>query len=182
MQLEETFVSRDDKFDGHVVNLHVDTVRLPNGHESTREVVSHPGAVAVVVLDDEDNVFMVDQFRYPLGETLLEIPAGKLEPGEEPFEALKREQREETGTRAEKYVDLGVIYPTVGYCDERIYVWACRVTEVLEDLCLDDDEFLEVRKVPLAELERRILAGEIRDGKTQIALLKTANLVRAGRL
>ncbi|MCD8340609.1 MAG: NUDIX hydrolase [Clostridiales bacterium] len=182
MDMKETFLRRTQIFDGHVVHLFVDDVRLPNGDTAQREIVTHGGGACVAALTRQNELLLVRQFRYAFGEVLLEIPAGKLERGEDPFEAMKREQREETGTHADRYVSLGVTYPTVGYDDEKIYIWACRVTEPAGDQHLDPDEFLEVEKLDLWEAERMVLADQIRDGKTQIAILKTAALVRAGQL
>ncbi|MCD8143186.1 MAG: NUDIX hydrolase [Clostridiales bacterium] len=182
MNMKETFLRRTQIFDGHVVHLFVDDVRLPNGGTAQREIVTHAGGACVAALTARNELLLVRQFRYAFGEELLEIPAGKLERGEDPFEAMKREQREETGTRSDRYVSLGVTYPTVGYDDEKIYIWACRVTEPAGDQDLDPDEFLEVEKLDLWEAERMVLADKIRDGKTQIAILKTAALVRAGQL
>jgi ADP-ribose pyrophosphatase len=147
-----------------------------------REIVTHPGGVCVVALNQQDEILLVRQFRYAFGQELLELPAGKLEPGEDPFEAMKREQREETGTWSDHYVSLGVTYPTVGYDDEKIYLWACRVTQPAGEQSLDEGEFLEVETLSLWEAEKQVLAGKICDGKTQIGILKAAALVRAGKL
>ncbi|MDO4182305.1 MAG: NUDIX hydrolase [Coriobacteriia bacterium] len=182
MNLEETKISEQPIFDGRVLHVSVHTVSLPNGNQTIRELVDHPGAVAVMVLDDQNNAFMVRQFRYALGEELLEVPAGKMDPGESALDAVRREQAEETGTAAETYVDLGVMYPTVAYTNERIYLFACRATGQLHQLDLDEDEFLEVTRVPLDQLERMVLTNELPDAKTQICVLKTAQLVREGKL
>lgn len=181
MIIEEKQVSTERKFEGRVVSLRVDQARIGDGSLRSREVVEHPGGVSVVCLTENNEVLMVRQFRYAPMEVLLELPAGKLERGEDPFEAMRREQREETGTTAEQYVDLGVLYPTPAYDTERIYLWACRVTGYgAQDL--DDGELLEVEKVPLEELEAMVLSNRIRDAKTQIGILKAAALVRAGAL
>lgn len=182
MNMKETRLSRHQIFDGHVVHLYVDDVLLPDGSTSQREIVTHGGGVCVVALNAQDEVLLVRQFRYAFGEEILELPAGKLEAGEDPFEAMKREQREETGTVSERYVSLGVVYPTVGYDNEKIYIWACRVTAPAGAQHLDPGEFLEVEKLSLWEAERQVLAGEIPDAKTQIGILKAAALVRSGKL
>ena len=181
MIIEEKQVSTERKFEGRVVSLRVDQARIGDGSLRSREVVEHPGGVSVVCLTEKNEVLMVRQFRYAPMEVLLELPAGKLERGEDPFEAMRREQREETGTTAEQYVDLGVLYPTPAYDTERIYLWACRVTGYGAQE-LDDGELLEVEKVPLEELEAMVLSNRIRDAKTQIGILKAAALVRAGAL
>lgn len=181
MIIEEKQVSTERRFEGRVVSLRVDQARIGDGSLRRREVVEHPGGVSVVCLTEKNEVLMVRQFRYAPMEVLLELPAGKLESGEDPFEAMRREQREETGTTAEQYVDLGVLYPTPAYDTERIYLWACRVTGYgAQDL--DDGELLEVERVPLEELEAMVLANRIRDAKTQIGILKAAALVRSGAL
>lgn len=103
-------------FDGHLIRVHVDDVELDNGMVAKREIVSHPGGVSVAILTEKNELLFVKQFRCPYQEELLELPAGKLEPGEDPFEAMKREQLEETGTTGKNYISLGNLYPTPGYC------------------------------------------------------------------
>lgn len=181
MNLQEQQISGERKFAGHVVNLRVDQARIGDGSLREREVVEHPGGVSVVVLTADDEVLMVRQFRYAQQEVLLELPAGKLERGEDPFDAMRREQKEETGTFSEHYVSLGVVYPTPAYDTEKIYLWAGRVSGWGEQK-LDDGELLEVVRVPLDEAERRVLNNEFPDAKTQIGILKAAALVRAGQL
>lgn len=181
MVLKEEQISGQEKFRGHVVSLRVDQARIGDGSIREREVVEHPGGVSVVALTQDDQVLMVRQFRYAQGEVLLEIPAGKLEPGEDPFEAMRREQREETGTVSQHYVSLGVCYPTPAYDTEKIYLWAGRVSGWGEQK-LDDGELLEVERVPLQEAEQMVLRNEISDAKTQVGILKAAALVRQGAL
>ena len=181
MILQETPVERRTLFVGRVFTARLDKARIGDGSVREREVVVHPGGVSVLVLTPEDEVLMVRQFRYGPQRVLLELPAGKLEPGEEPFEAARREQREETGTRSEHYVYLGEIYPTPAYDTEVIRLWACRAEDWGEQ-ALDDGELLELERVPLAEAEQMVLRGELPDAKTQIGILKAAALVRAGAL
>lgn len=181
MVLKEEQISGQEKFRGHVVSLRVDQARIGDGSIREREVVEHPGGVSVVALTEDDQVLMVRQFRYAQGEVLLEIPAGKLEPGEDPFEAMRREQLEETGTTSEHYVSLGVCYPTPAYDTEKIYIWAARVSDWGEQK-LDDGELLEVERIPLREAEQMVLRNEISDAKTQVGILKAAALVRQGQL
>ncbi|MFI3207401.1 MAG: NUDIX hydrolase [Clostridia bacterium] len=176
MILEEKTLKEERVFDGRIITVHSDTISLPNGSTSKREVVKHGGGVCVVALDEQNNVYLVRQFRYPYKEAILEIPAGKLEKGEDPFEAMKREQQEETGTISEKYIDLGKLYPTPGYCSEIIYMWLGRITGFTEQN-LDEGEFLDVEKIPLDTLVKMIMNGEIKDAKTQVAILKTHLLV-----
>lgn len=176
MELFEKTLDQISKFEGRVIHVHVDTVELPNGRTSTREIVNHPGGVGILALDQDNNVLVVRQFRYAFGRILLEIPAGKLERGEDPYEAAMRELKEETGASCEKLVSLGELYPTPGYCDEIIRLYLARDLS-WGDMHLDDDEFLTVGRVPFQEMVDRILAGEIRDAKTCAAVLKAKLLL-----
>ena len=169
-------------FDGHLIRVHVDDVELDNGQTAKREIVDHPGGVSVAVLTAENELLFVKQFRCPYKEVLMELPAGKLEKGEDPFEAMKREQREETGTTGKDYVFLGNLYPTPGYCGEIIRLWACRAATQGAALQLDEDEFLATERIPLDKAVQMVLNNEIPDGKTQIGILKTAKLVEQGIL
>ena len=123
MELYEKKIGSRQIFDGKIVKLFVDDVELPNGQRAIREIVRHPGAVCVIPITDEGDVVMVRQFRYPFGEVLLEIPAGKLEPGEDPYEAALRELEEESGAVAKKVEHLGEIYTTVAIFDEKIQLY-----------------------------------------------------------
>lgn len=174
MELKETLLEKQTVYEGKIVNLRRDTVRLPDGRESLRELVEHPGGVGVLPLDGDQNVYMVRQFRYGAGQVVLEIPAGKLE-GEDPLDCGKRELHEEIGLKAQRYTDLGRIFPTPAYDSEIIYVYLAEGLEMI-DQKLDDGEFLEVEKIPLQKLLEMALAGELPDAKTQIAVLRTAKL------
>lgn len=164
--LEQEYIYR-----GKIVNLRVDNALLPNGDTAPREVIEHPGGVCVAALTQNEELLFVTQFRYPYMETVLELPAGKLEYGEDPFEAGKRELSEETGAKAEKYEDLGKLYPTPGYCGEIIHMYMATDLTFSEQH-LDDDEFLEVRRIPLHEAFQMVMRNEIRDSKTQVGILK----------
>lgn len=181
MKLHEVTKSVRELYNGKIIRVHLDDVELENGKPAKREVVDHPGGVSVAILTDRDELIFVRQFRYPYQQVLLELPAGKLEPGEDPFEAMKREQREETGTSGDHYVSLGDVYPTPGYCGEIIRLWACRATGEGE-LELDEDEFIETERIPLEKAVEMVLNNEIPDAKTQIGILKTARLLEQGRL
>ena len=181
MDLTEKTLESQRLFTGKIINLCLDKALMPDGTTANRELVQHPGGVSVAALTENNEIYMVRQFRYPYQEILLELPAGKLERGENPFEAVKREQREETGTTAEEYRYLGEVYPTPGYVDETIRLWACRV-KARGEMDLDDDEFLEVEKIPLQKAVEMVLQNEIRDAKTQIGILKTKFLVEKGDL
>ena len=182
MNLNETKKAETEIYRGQIIRVHVDDVELPDGTAAKREVVDHPGGVSVAVLTEKNERICVRQFRYPYGEVRLELPAGKLEPGEDPFEAMKREQWEETGTTAEQYLSLGTMYPTPGYAGEKIRLWACRLTGDEGARHLDADEFLTTERIPLQEAVDMVLKNEIPDGKTQIGILKTAKLVENGLL
>lgn len=170
--LKETFVSREEIFDGYIVHLVRDTVELPNGAKATREVALHHGAVCVVPVTDEGEIIMERQFRYPFDKVLWEIPAGKLDRDEfDHLEAAKRELREETGYTAEKYICIGDIYPSPAILSESIRMYIATGLKK-GDQELDEDEFLEIVKIPFDKVVDMILSGEITDGKTQTAVLK----------
>ncbi len=171
--LEETFVSREDIFDGKLIHVVRDTVALPNGRHATREVMLHRGAVAVVPLFEDGTVLMEKQYRYAQGRIVYEIPAGKLEEGEEDLVAVcARELREETGLVAERYTPLGFYVPSPAILGERIALYLAEGLSLGES-SLDEGEFLLTDRRPLTELIDMILAGKIEDGKTQAALMKT---------
>jgi len=171
MELFEKKLSSKQIFDGVVVKLFVDEVELPDGSKSIREIVRHPGAVCVIPVDENGDVIMIKQFRYPFGEILYEIPAGKLEPGEDPYEAAKRELEEETGVNARCVEFIGTMYTTVAILDEKIHMYlATGIT--YKNAHPDEGEFLEVEKIPLKTLVQMVMDGKIPDSKTQIAILK----------
>lgn len=171
----ETTLSSEEIFNGRVIRVTYDKVLLENGNTSTREVVHHHGGACILPVDENQNITLVRQYRYALGEEMWELPAGKLEKDENPFEAAKRELAEECGLAADHFVDLGVVYPTVGYDSEKIYLWAATGLHNVSQH-LDEDEFLDVVKMPLDEALRLVLDGTIKDSKTQIGILKYAML------
>lgn len=171
----EAMLESKEIFNGRVIRVTLDKVQLEDGTTSTREVVHHHGGACVLPVDADGNVTMVRQFRYALGEELWELPAGKLEAGEDPFEAAKRELSEECGLTADTYTELGVVYPTVGYDSERIHLWAAEGLHTVGQH-LDAGEFLDVVKMPFAQALGLVMDGTIRDSKTQVALLKYAQL------
>ena len=177
----EKTLNSDTRFEGRVFTVTVDKVELENGRTSTREVVHHHGGACIAALTENDEIYLVRQFRYAFGQELWELPAGKLEKGEDPFAAAKRELGEECGLTAEHFVDLGPVYPTVGYCTEIIYCWAATGLASC-GMHLDEDEFLTPEKVPFDRAVEMVLSGEIRDGKTVAALLKIKALRDAGRM
>lgn len=163
-------------FGGNVITVHLDDVSLCDNSTSKRECVDHPGGVAVIGLNDKGEVLLVRQFRYPYKETIYEIPAGKLEPGENPFEAGKREFKEETGYVADEYFSLGEVYPTPGYTNEIIRLYGAKGLH-FENQNLDDGEFLQVCTMKLEKLVEKVMSGEIKDAKTIIAALKLNALI-----
>lgn len=177
MDFTEKPLKQDYLYRGKIVNLRVDNAELPDGTTALREVIEHPGGVCVAALTEKEELLFVEQFRYPYMETVLELPAGKLEYGEDPFEAGKRELLEETGAAAENYRDLGKLYPTPGYCGEIIHMYLAENLTFSEQH-LDEDEFLEVRRIPLEEAFQMVMRNEIRDSKTQVGILKTYQLVK----
>ncbi len=172
-KLFEKTLEQEYKYNGKILNLRVDKAQLPDGKECIREVVEHNGGVTVAALTPENELLFVRQFRYPYGEVVLELPAGKLEAGEDPFRAGIRELREETGAVAEKYVDLGKFYPSPGYCGEVIHLYGATGL-TFREASPDEDEFLEVERIPLSTAVEMVLNNEIPDGKTQAAVLKMA--------
>ena len=180
--LQETKLTSQPIFDGDVLQIYKDTVRLPNGKTSTREYTVHHGAVCILPLLENGDVLLERQFRYAMGEVLTEIPAGKLDYiGEDPREAALRELREETGAVASELIPLGPFYPTCAYSTEVIQMFLARGLSFGER-DLDEDEFLNVFRLPLRELVEKVLNGEIPDAKTQAAALRVWCMLQEGRL
>ena len=171
MDLTEKTLSSEKIYDGHILHVRRDTIELPDGSRGYREVVDHHGGVCVLALDDENRVLMVSQYRYPYEKVLREIPAGKLEYGEDPAQAAIRELKEETGAVAGDFRPLGELYPSPGYCGEVIRMYLARDL-TFGETHLDKDEFLDLERVPFDQLVEQVLAGEIRDAKTIAAVLK----------
>lgn len=176
MHLEEKQLSSELKYDGRIVKLYADTAQLENGKTTLREVIKHPGGVCVVALTEDNNVLFVRQFRYPHGRVLLEIPAGKLELGEDHRDCGLRELKEETGCTCDSFDYLGNLLPTPAYDTEVIHMYLARGLHSGEQH-LDDNEFLEVEKIPLDKAVEMIMSNEIFDAKTQVAILKTKMLL-----
>ena len=173
---EEKQLSREMKFDGRVVKLYVDQVELDNGTRTIREVIEHPGGVCVLPIDENGDVYMVKQFRYPFMKALYELPAGKLEFGENHRECGIRELKEETGPTADSFEYLGCIYHTVAYDTKIIHKYLARGLHFGEQH-LDEGEFLDVVKLPFEKVVEMALNGELPDAKTQAAVLKTKILL-----
>lgn len=168
--MEEKIIEVREIYQGKVLNLRLDKVMLPNGREAGREVVEHPGAVAVVARDDAGEIILVKQYRHPVKDIIWEIPAGKLEKGEDPLLCAKRELAEETGLGAEKWQHLSVFYTTPGFSDEIMYLYlAENLSEVNSNP--DDDEFIEVDWFTAGELQKMLAGNNIKDAKTIVGLL-----------
>lgn len=168
--LAEERLESVEVFSGRLLKVRRDRVRLPDGGESLREYIRHPGAVAIVPLFEDGRVLLERQFRYPLERVFVEIPAGKLEPGEDHLETAKRELLEETGYVAREWRRLGLIHNAIGYSDEGIEIWTARGLELREQQ-LAEGEFLEVFTLPLAEAQAMARDGRITDVKTIVGLL-----------
>lgn len=180
MSHKETTLQSQEIFKGHVIRVTLDTVRLEDGTTAPREIVHHHGGACVLAVTDADEVYLVRQYRYAFGEEVWELPAGKLEADEDPFEAAKRELTEECGVTADHYINLGVLYPTVGYDSEKIYIWAASGLHAAEQH-LDEGEFLDVLKLPYAQALAMVMDNTIKDSKTAFALLKYDAMRRAGQ-
>ena len=182
MNLTEKQLKAEYLYKGKIINVRLDDALLPDGKTAKREIVEHPGGVTVAALTDQNEILFVRQFRYPYFETVLEIPAGKRNsPDEEPLLCGMRELKEETGAEAERFIFLGELYPTPGYCGEIIYMYAATGL-TFGETCPDEDEFLEVEKIPLNEAVRMVMANELKDAKNQAAVLKLKYLLDEGKL
>jgi ADP-ribose pyrophosphatase len=177
--LAETRLHTRLAYEGGLLRVHRDIVRCPDGHVAYREYIRHPGAVVVVAMPDDDHVILERQFRYPLGRAFIELPAGKLEPGEGLLECAQRELLEETGYRARDWTHLGGFHNAIGYSDERIDVFVARSLE-LDQARRDPGEVLEVFDVRWRELDQWVRDGRITDGKTIIGISWMQRLLGAG--
>ncbi|MFZ3130857.1 MAG: NUDIX hydrolase [Desulfosporosinus sp.] len=165
---QEERVRGEVLFKGRMLSVERDTVRLANGHQTSREVVRHPGAVAIVALKDQQ-VLLVRQYRYPIAQEILEIPAGKLDFQEPPLDCAVRELREETGYRG-TMEHISTFYSTPGFTDEVLYLFLARDL-VWDPLTPDDDEFIEVERIPWAEAVQMAHRNEFKDAKTILGIL-----------
>ena len=175
MELNETTLAQREVYRGRVFTVRSDTVRLENGTEAGRDVILHSGGAGVLPIFENGDVLLVRQYRYGVGRAVLEIPAGKLEEGEDPKEAALRELTEETGAKAEEIHFLGELILSPAYLGEITYIYAVRATEV-GDQHLDEDEFLQVERLPFEEAYQMALDGRIADVKTALALLRAKPL------
>jgi ADP-ribose pyrophosphatase len=176
-RLREVKTGSEEIFNGVILHVQRDTVRLPNGNETVREVIRHIGAVCVIPVLENGDVIMERQYRYPLDRVILEIPAGKLDSaGENRLSAIKRELSEETGYTADEWTEIGDFHPAPAYSDEFITMYLARKLRK-GDRHLDADEFLDVCTIPLKDLVEDVMAGKISDAKTQVCILKAARIL-----
>ena len=167
---EEKTLSSQLIYEGRAVKLRVDTVKTPSGRETTREIVEHGDCVAIVAIDADDNVLLVKQFRKPIEKELLEIPAGGIDPGEDPVAAVRREMGEETGYSPRKAERLGGFYSTPGYCTEYLYLYLA--TDLTPNrLYAEDTENISLVRVPISQIPSLITSGSICDAKSIAGLL-----------
>ncbi|MDD3806548.1 MAG: NUDIX hydrolase [Candidatus Marinimicrobia bacterium] len=168
--LKEEKISGDIVYEGYLLKIHKDKVKLPNGKVSVREYIHHPGAVVVLPFLENGNVILEKQYRYPANQVFIECPAGKIDPGESLEETAHRELLEETGYTCKTLSYLGKVHPGIGYTDEVIYLYeGFGLTH--QTVNRDDDEFLEIFQVPFKEAYQMVLSGEITDAKSMVAIL-----------
>ena len=170
--MTERTVQQNEVFRGRIFTAYNDEVEVPGGALTRREYVSHRGGVCCAALNERNELAFVSQYRYAYGQVVTELPAGKLEEGEQPEEAIRREVKEEIGAECSGWRDMGKLYPTPGYCTEIIHLYRCRVTSI-GDTDFDDDECIETLWVPLEQAMQMVMSGEIADSKTQVLILKT---------
>ena len=180
VHLHETQIESTQVYRGKLLDVRFDRVRLPDGHESTREYVRHQGAVIVIPVLDSGELILERQFRYPLRKAFIELPAGKIEPGEDILKTATRELLEETGYSARDWRYLGVMHPCIGYSDERIEIYLARGLQLESGQQLDHGEFLDVLCMSLDDALLAIREGEITDSKTITALFWVEKVLRSG--
>lgn len=169
---EEKTLHTNKIFEGKIISLQVDEVELPDGNRSKREIVRHPGAVAVIAVTSDNKIIMVEQYRKPLERSLIEIPAGKLEKGEEPLSSAKRELEEETGLQSDEWSYITSFYTSPGFADELIYIYVAKnVYPVENSRPGDEDEFIDIYHATLDEAKEWKRQEKIRDAKTEYALV-----------
>ena len=171
MTLTETLLEEKIIYEGKVIAVKNDRVLLSNSKEAFREVVLHNGGVCILAIDENEEIYMVNQFRYPYNKEILELPAGKIDKGESPENTGKRELFEEVGLKADTFISLGQMYPSPGYTNEIIYIYLAKDLYKTNQR-LDEDEFLSVVKMPFKKAYENVLNGEIKDAKTITAILR----------
>lgn len=177
MDYTEKMVSCEEKYRGKIIYVHRDVVELPDQTRGIREIVEHSGGVAIIPVDDNGDVWCVRQYRYAFESHMLEVPAGKLDEGEEPLACAIRELSEETGFTADHYTFLGELYPSPGYCKEILYLYLATGLKSGK-AHLDEGEFLDVEKHSLSELVDMVMRNELPDAKTAMAIIKAERFLR----
>ena len=177
MILKEKTITSETKFEGKIIKARVENVELENGQKAYREFVDHPGGVGVVAITPERKMLMVQQFRKAIEGETIEIPAGKLEGGEDPLECGKRELEEETGYKAKEFISLGYIYPSPGFTNEKTYIYLAK------DLYKgtvnpDEDEFLDILEIPIEEIHSMIMKNKINDAKSVVGFYKAMEYIK----
>ncbi|MEG1880698.1 MAG: NUDIX hydrolase [Oscillospiraceae bacterium] len=176
MVFEEKTVSSEKIFDGQIIKVRVDTVEMPDGKLATRELVDHPGGVGIVALTENNEIIMVKQFRKPIERAIYEVPAGKLDGGEDHYICGVRELEEETGFKAKNFEYLGFMYPSPGFANEATYLYLA--TELYAGkMNLDPDEYLDVEYIPISKVKEMIMNNEINDAKTVFGVFKALELL-----
>lgn len=172
----EITIKSDQVFEGKMINLRVDTVLLPGEKKATREIIEHPGAVAIVPITKDNKIIMVKQFRKPVESILLEIPAGKIDKNEEPLACAKRELKEETGYESRNMKFLFSFYTSAGFSNEIIHLYVAKDL-ISGEACPDEDEYIEIEYIKINELVKMIYDGKIKDSKTIMAILAVKDLL-----
>jgi len=181
MDFEEKCISSERVYDGRLLQVYRDTVQLPSGKTSTREWIKHPGAAVVIPYLGNGQVLLIKQYRYPVGQTMLELPAGKIDSGESPDVAIRRELAEETGYSTQKLTKLGIIHTCVGYSNERLHLfWADELQRC--DVRPDDDEIIEITPLHISAAMNLLYQGKITDAKTIIGLFWADNIINRSYL
>lgn len=173
MDQEEKTVKKNLIYDGKILQLYNDEILTPGGKTAYREYVNHHGGASVLAIDDDNNIYLVEQYRYAYKQLLLEIPAGKLEEGEDARVCAIRELKEEIGAECKEMKQIALVYPTPGYTNEPLYIFVAKGL-TFGDTKWDDDEYLNIKKVPFDKALEMVKNGEIKDGKSVVAILKYA--------
>ena len=173
MDQEEKTTKKNLIYDGKILQLYNDEILTPGGKVAYREYVNHHGGASVLAVDDDNNIYMVEQYRYAYKQLLLEIPAGKLEKGEDAKVCAIRELKEEIGAECKEIKQMALVYPTPGYTNEPLYIFVATGL-TFGDTKWDDDEYLNIKKIPFDKALEMVKNGEIKDGKSVVAILRYA--------
>ncbi len=177
MVYNEKTITSEKKFEGRIIDVRVESIELPKGKKGYREIVDHPGGVGIVAITKENNILLVKQFRKAIEKEILEIPAGKLEKGEDPLVCGMRELKEETGYSADEFIYLGFIYPSPGFLNEKTHIYLARGLSKGE-ASPDEDEYIDVLEYPLSEVYDAVLNNAVSDAKTVAGFLKAMEYIK----